>query len=115
MAGPGLVHTGAAPYLVDLIERDYVQVLFAGNGLAVHDIETALYGTSLGVYLDKKSAPAKAMNIISGRSTRSEKPAESGKRSNRGSFSVEYFTVALEKAWTLFSLDRSATTVRCLT
>ena len=29
------------------------QVLFAGNGLAVHDIETALYGTSLGVYIDR--------------------------------------------------------------
>ncbi len=54
VAGPGLVHTGAARHLVELIERDYVQVLFAGNGLAVHDIETALYGTSLGVYLDKK-------------------------------------------------------------
>jgi lysine-ketoglutarate reductase/saccharopine dehydrogenase-like protein (TIGR00300 family) len=54
VAGPGLVHTGAARHLVDLIQRDYVQVLFAGNGLAVHDIETALYGTSLGVYLDKK-------------------------------------------------------------
>jgi lysine-ketoglutarate reductase/saccharopine dehydrogenase-like protein (TIGR00300 family) len=54
VAGPGLVHTGAAPYLVRLIEADYVQVIFAGNGLAVHDIESALYGTSLGVYLDKK-------------------------------------------------------------
>jgi lysine-ketoglutarate reductase/saccharopine dehydrogenase-like protein (TIGR00300 family) len=54
VAGPGLVHTGAARYLVELIENDYVQLLFAGNGLAVHDIETALYGTSLGVYLDKK-------------------------------------------------------------
>jgi lysine-ketoglutarate reductase/saccharopine dehydrogenase-like protein (TIGR00300 family) len=54
VAGPGLVHTGAAQYLVKLIERGYVQVLFAGNGLAVHDIETALYGTSLGVYVDKK-------------------------------------------------------------
>ena len=54
VAGPGLVHTGAAQYLVKLIERGYVQVLFAGNGLAVHDIESALYGTSLGVYLDKK-------------------------------------------------------------
>ena len=54
VAGPGLVHTGAAQYLVKLIERGYVQVLFAGNGLAVHDIETALYDTSLGVYLDKK-------------------------------------------------------------
>jgi lysine-ketoglutarate reductase/saccharopine dehydrogenase-like protein (TIGR00300 family) len=53
VAGPGLVHTGAARHLIDLIENDYVQVLFAGNGLAVHDIETALYGTSLGVYLDK--------------------------------------------------------------
>jgi lysine-ketoglutarate reductase/saccharopine dehydrogenase-like protein (TIGR00300 family) len=54
VAGPGLVHTGAAQYLVKLIEKGYVQVLFAGNGLAVHDIESALYGTSLGVYLDKK-------------------------------------------------------------
>ena len=54
VAGPGLVHTGASRYLVELIESDYVQVLFAGNGLAVHDIESALYGTSLGVYLDKK-------------------------------------------------------------
>ncbi|HWP59323.1 MAG TPA: TIGR00300 family protein [Candidatus Acidoferrales bacterium] len=54
VAGPGLVHTGASDYLVELIEKGYVQVLFAGNGLAVHDIEAALYGTSLGVYLDKK-------------------------------------------------------------
>ena len=54
VAGPGLVHTGAARHLVELIETGYVQVLFAGNGLAVHDIEAALYGTSLGVYLDKK-------------------------------------------------------------
>ena len=54
VAGPGLVHTGASKYLVELIENDYVQVLFAGNGLAVHDIESVLYGTSLGVYLDKK-------------------------------------------------------------
>lgn len=53
VAGPGLVHTGAAPFLVSLIENGYVQALFAGNGLAVHDIESALYGTSLGVYLDK--------------------------------------------------------------
>ncbi len=54
VAGPGLVHTGASPYISEMIERGYIQVLFAGNGLAVHDIESALYGTSLGVYLDKK-------------------------------------------------------------
>jgi lysine-ketoglutarate reductase/saccharopine dehydrogenase-like protein (TIGR00300 family) len=53
VAGPGLVHTGASRHLIELIENDFVQVLFAGNGLAVHDIESALYGTSLGVYLDK--------------------------------------------------------------
>jgi lysine-ketoglutarate reductase/saccharopine dehydrogenase-like protein (TIGR00300 family) len=54
VAGPGLVHTGGASYLVEMIEKKFVQVLFSGNGLAVHDIESALYGTSLGVYLDKK-------------------------------------------------------------
>jgi lysine-ketoglutarate reductase/saccharopine dehydrogenase-like protein (TIGR00300 family) len=54
VAGPGLVHTGASNYLVELIENGYVQVLFAGNGLAVHDMESDLYGTSLGVYVDKK-------------------------------------------------------------
>jgi lysine-ketoglutarate reductase/saccharopine dehydrogenase-like protein (TIGR00300 family) len=53
VAGPGLVHTGSSRHLIELIENDFVQVLFAGNGLAVHDIESALYGTSLGVYLDK--------------------------------------------------------------
>src|SRR5678815_10432 len=51
VAGPGLVHTGAARHLIELIENDFVQVLFAGNGLAVHDIESALYGTSLGCLL----------------------------------------------------------------
>lgn len=52
VAGPGLVHTGAGRHLVELIECGYVQLLFAGNGLAVHDIESALYGTSLGVHLN---------------------------------------------------------------
>ena len=54
VAGPGLVHTGASKYLAELIENGYVQVLFTGNGLAVHDMEADLYGTSLGVYVDKK-------------------------------------------------------------
>ncbi len=53
VAGPAVVHTGAAPYLTRLIEAGYVDVLFAGNGLATHDIESALYGTSLGYYLDR--------------------------------------------------------------
>jgi lysine-ketoglutarate reductase/saccharopine dehydrogenase-like protein (TIGR00300 family) len=53
VGGPAIVHTGAAPHLVRLIESNYLNVLFAGNALAVHDIEYALFGTSLGVYLDK--------------------------------------------------------------
>lgn len=53
VAGPALVHTGAGEHFEKLIERGYVDVLFAGNALAAHDIENGLYGTSLGVYLDR--------------------------------------------------------------
>ncbi|MBM3458608.1 MAG: TIGR00300 family protein, partial [Armatimonadetes bacterium] len=49
VAGPAVVHTGAIPHIVRLIELGYVQVLFSGNALAVHDIEQAWYGTSLGI------------------------------------------------------------------
>jgi lysine-ketoglutarate reductase/saccharopine dehydrogenase-like protein (TIGR00300 family) len=51
VVGPVVVHTGAGAYFCDLIRRGYVDVLLAGNALAVHDIESALYGTSLGVSL----------------------------------------------------------------
>jgi lysine-ketoglutarate reductase/saccharopine dehydrogenase-like protein (TIGR00300 family) len=53
VAGPAVVHTGSGPYLERLIKAGYVQALFAGNGLATHDIESSLYGTSLGVQLDR--------------------------------------------------------------
>jgi lysine-ketoglutarate reductase/saccharopine dehydrogenase-like protein (TIGR00300 family) len=52
VAGPAVVHTGAAPHVVRLIEAGFIQVLFAGNALAVHDIEHAFYGTALGVHLE---------------------------------------------------------------
>jgi lysine-ketoglutarate reductase/saccharopine dehydrogenase-like protein (TIGR00300 family) len=51
VAGPAVVHTGASPAMVALVEAGYVDVLFAGNALATHDIEASLYGTSLGVDL----------------------------------------------------------------
>ena len=51
VGGPGIVHTGAAPAFTALVEAGYVDILFAGNALATHDIESALYGTSLGVDL----------------------------------------------------------------
>lgn len=49
VGGPAVIHTGCAPVLADLIKEGYVNKLFAGNALATHDIENALYGTSLGV------------------------------------------------------------------
>ena len=52
VAGPAVVHTGAGRYLSRLIELGYVQVLFAGNALAVHDVEAALFGTALGVNVE---------------------------------------------------------------
>ena len=53
VVGPAIVYAGAVGYVVRLIERGYVNVLFAGNGLASYDIELALYGTCLGVHVDK--------------------------------------------------------------
>lgn len=51
VAGPVVVHTGGAQYFCDLIRHGYVDVLLAGNALAVHDIEVSLSGTSLGIDL----------------------------------------------------------------
>lgn len=51
VGGPGVVHTGAAPAMVALVRAGFVDVLFAGNALATHDIESSLYGTSLGIDL----------------------------------------------------------------
>jgi len=53
VGGPAIVHTGSGPYLCELIRRGYIQVLFAGNALATHDIEQSIYGTSLGVHLGR--------------------------------------------------------------
>jgi len=55
VGGPAVVHTGAAPAFCALIAGGYVDVLFAGNALATHDIESSLFGTSLGVDLSKGS------------------------------------------------------------
>jgi len=51
VAGPVVVHVGAAPVLGAILEAGLIDGLLSGNALAVHDIEVALYGTSLGVAL----------------------------------------------------------------
>jgi lysine-ketoglutarate reductase/saccharopine dehydrogenase-like protein (TIGR00300 family) len=56
VAGPVVVHTGGGAYFQDLIRAGYVDVLLAGNALAVHDVEQAFYGTSLGVDLNTGKA-----------------------------------------------------------
>ena len=52
VVGPAVVHTGAAEHLARLVRCGYVSVFFGGNAVAVHDIESALYGTSLGVSME---------------------------------------------------------------
>ncbi|NYT06097.1 MAG: TIGR00300 family protein [Methanomicrobiales archaeon] len=52
VGGPAIIHTGAAPALAEIIREGYIDVLFAGNALATHDIEYNLFGTSLGMNLD---------------------------------------------------------------
>ena len=49
--GPAVIHTGAGRYVADLIRHGYVQVIFGGNAIITHDIESALFGTSLGINL----------------------------------------------------------------
>jgi lysine-ketoglutarate reductase/saccharopine dehydrogenase-like protein (TIGR00300 family) len=52
-AGPVVIHTGGAQHLSRLIREGYIQGLLGGNAIAVHDIEQALMGTSLGVDMQK--------------------------------------------------------------
>jgi lysine-ketoglutarate reductase/saccharopine dehydrogenase-like protein (TIGR00300 family) len=52
VCGPAVVHTGAGPDLARLVRSGWVDVLFAGNGFAAHDLEADVLGTSLGVSVD---------------------------------------------------------------
>ena len=49
VCGPAVVHTGGAPDVARLVREGWIDVLFAGNGFATHDIESNVLGTSLGV------------------------------------------------------------------
>ncbi|MDE0091540.1 MAG: TIGR00300 family protein [Thaumarchaeota archaeon] len=49
VGGPAIVHTGAAGALAEMIRGGYIDGVLAGNALAVHDIEHAILGTSLGM------------------------------------------------------------------
>ncbi|HET6794453.1 MAG TPA: TIGR00300 family protein [Acidimicrobiales bacterium] len=49
VCGPAVIHTGAGPDVARLVREGWIDVLFAGNGFATHDIESNVLGTSLGV------------------------------------------------------------------
>jgi lysine-ketoglutarate reductase/saccharopine dehydrogenase-like protein (TIGR00300 family) len=69
--GPVAVHTGGVEYFSEIVRRGFVDAVLSGNALAVHDVEHALFGTSLGVDL-KAGHPVKeghrnhmrAINIV---------------------------------------------------
>jgi lysine-ketoglutarate reductase/saccharopine dehydrogenase-like protein (TIGR00300 family) len=49
VCGPAVVHTGGAPDVARLVRGGWIDVLFAGNGFATHDMESNVLGTSLGI------------------------------------------------------------------
>lgn len=49
VAGPAVVHTGSRDHFSALIRGGFINVVFAGNALATHDIEQTFFGTSLGI------------------------------------------------------------------
>ncbi len=49
VGGPAIVHTGASDSVASLIKMGFINGILAGNALAVHDIENAILGTSLGM------------------------------------------------------------------
>jgi len=52
VCGPVVAHTGGVEAMARLIREGFVQAFLGGNAIAVHDIEYALFRTSLGVHLD---------------------------------------------------------------
>ena len=44
-----VVHTGGSAPFARMVHDGWIDVVFAGNGFATHDIETNVLGTSLGV------------------------------------------------------------------
>ncbi|WP_233553990.1 TIGR00300 family protein, partial [Halococcus sp. IIIV-5B] len=59
VCGPALIHSGAREALARLVREGYVDMLSAGNGFAVHDLERDVYGTSLGMDTETLDHPRK--------------------------------------------------------
>ena len=67
VGGPAIVHTGAGHFLARLIKNGYINNLLAGNALAVHDIEAALFGTSLDRPVQNTNSEKNQGNSLNGK------------------------------------------------
>jgi lysine-ketoglutarate reductase/saccharopine dehydrogenase-like protein (TIGR00300 family) len=85
--GPAVVHTAARDAVADLIRRGYIQVIFGGNAIVTHDVEAAMFGTSLGVSLE------------------TGEPVEHGHRNHLRAINAVRATGTLEEARRLGLLD----------
>jgi lysine-ketoglutarate reductase/saccharopine dehydrogenase-like protein (TIGR00300 family) len=59
VGGPAIVHTGASDSVATLIRMGFINAILSGNALAVHDIENATLGTSLGMNVHDGSLAVK--------------------------------------------------------
>jgi len=56
VCGPAVIHTGAGMAVASLVRHGWIDVLFAGNGFATHDLESNVMGTSLGISVREGTA-----------------------------------------------------------
>src|SRR5256886_12658949 len=49
VVGPALVHARGREDMIWFIQNGYVQAFLGGNAVAVHDLEAAIVGTTLGM------------------------------------------------------------------
>ena len=83
VGGPGVVHTGAAPAMVAMVEAGFVDVLFAGNAWPpTTSSPRSTAPRSASTWLAAR-ASSTATSTTSARSTRSARPGRSARPSSR--------------------------------
>ena len=116
VCGPAVIHTGAAPDVARLVRDGWIDVLFAGNGFATHDIESNVLGTSLGVSVDAgHRRPRAATATTCGSSTRCGAAGSIAAAVDGGYVDGGVMYECVRAACRSCSAARSATTGRCPT
>jgi lysine-ketoglutarate reductase/saccharopine dehydrogenase-like protein (TIGR00300 family) len=115
VAGPVVVHTGGVKGLTELVRGGFVHALLSGNALGVHDVEAALFGTSLGVRLPTGARKSMDTATTCAPSTRSITAEASRTQWRAGGCGRAFFTSAARKAYRLCWPAVCAMTGRCPT